>query len=88
MIIGRDILTKLGIDLCFSNQSVIWPCMNREILANSNDAKKCTTSTSLHIKYPEGICDTPDRISKVFESNYSKAYLTKLVNNIDTLNEI
>ena len=48
--------------------------------------KKCTTSKSLHIKDPEGICDASDRISKVFESNYSKADLTKLVNNIDTLN--
>jgi hypothetical protein len=73
MIIGRDILTDLGIDIRFSNHTVEWD--NSEIPMKDVDA---TFEDSFHIGDGDAADDAMERIKSILDAKYEKADLYKV----------
>ena len=73
MIIGRDILRYLEIDIQFSTQEVVWDHASipfKHVDASPLDA--------YHINEPEVITKASDRIKKILDAKYEPANLTQV----------
>jgi hypothetical protein len=73
MIIGRDILQFLGINIQFSTQEVVWDYAS--MLFKDFDA---TALDSYHIEDPDGLLKDTDRLKKILDAKYVPADLEKL----------
>jgi hypothetical protein len=74
MIIGRDLLMDLGIDIRFSTNTVIWDTV--EIPMKSRDA----TVESFHLSDPEIIQEATARVQDILEAKYTAANLREICN--------
>ena len=72
MIIGRDILSFLEIDLRFSTKQVEW-----DSAAMPFKHINATPLDAYFIKDPVGVTDASDRIKKILDAKYEPADLTK-----------
>ena len=90
MIIGRDVLTELGIDLKFSNRTIQWG----ESIAPMKDSSlsKEELQKSFYIRDPDGIDDSLDQMNiasnmkQILAAKYDKANLKEVVEDTTTLN--
>jgi hypothetical protein len=73
MIIGRDALQFLGINIQFSTQEVVWD--HASMPFKDFDAK---AMDSYHIEDPDGILQDTDRLKKILDAKYVPADLEKL----------
>jgi len=74
MIIGRDILNDLGIDILFSTQTVDWE--NHDIpFKNVDDDPE----TAYHIQDTEAVEDSADRLRSILDAKYEAADLAEVV---------
>jgi Retroviral aspartyl protease len=73
MIIGRDILQFLGINIQFSTQEVVWDYASMPF--KDFDA---TALDSYHIEDPDGLLKDTDRLKKILDAKYVPADLEKL----------
>ena len=85
MIIGRDLMSKIGLDLCCSEQCVKWP--DKNTYAPFKDLSSIS-KMSFYIKEAEDIQEVSDRMSKILDAKYSKADLKQLVHNIKSINDL
>jgi Reverse transcriptase (RNA-dependent DNA polymerase) len=74
MIIGRDILQFLGINIQFSTQEVVWDGY-ASMPFKDFDA---TALDSYHIEDPDGLLEDTDRLKKILDAKYVPADLEKL----------
>ena len=73
MIIGRDILTFLGIDIRFSSKEVVWD--GREMPFKPIDA---LPEKDYHIEDAMAITNSTDRIKRILDAKYEAADLEKV----------
>jgi Retroviral aspartyl protease len=73
MIIGRDVLQFLGINIQFSTQEVVWD--HASMPFKDFDA---TAMDSYHIEDPDGLLQDTDRLKKILDAKYVPADLEKL----------
>ena len=92
MIIGRDLLNKLNIDVRFSDKTIKWedqliPMKSfKNIWKNEHPSRKELKATILRSVEPSATKDITDRVVKILDSNYEKADLNKIVDDADNLN--
>ena len=79
MIIGRDVLTALGIDVQFSDKMVKWDGAEMP-LKSYVDGK---VQDSFHVEEPPAVADALDR--RIAENDYSKCDLDEYVHGLDYL---
>ena len=82
MIIGRDILSGLGIKFDYSDMTMEWdgssiPMKDSE--ANEHEA--------FHVQEPEALAEAMERIKRILDAKYEKADLNEVAENSDHLNE-
>ena len=69
MIFGRDLLSSLGIDTCFSDGTVKWPRMDAEIPMKSAN---CTIEMLYHVEDSMAIQEDVDRLSRILDTKDTK----------------
>ena len=84
MIIGRDLLKILGIDPCFSDETIKWPKLHAEIPMKRIDA---TVETAFYVQEPAGLNQEVDRMSHILDAKYSKADLHQVAQEATGLTE-
>jgi transposase InsO family protein len=82
MIIGRDILTGLGIDLQFSNNTITWD--HSEIPFKDSDA---TLEDTFHIGEPSVLEEAAERLKGILDAKYEAADLNEVAHNCTHLDE-
>ncbi len=82
MIIGRDLLNHLGIDICYSDLTVKWPRMNAVLPMKPREAK---INTHFHVHDSVRVDDEIQRMSRILDSKYAPADLHEIVQNNDNL---
>ena len=88
MIIGRDLLGKLGIILNFSDQTVTWdtdtiPMKDR----GSLNTQKAITEIYLTANEPQSLMDELSRSTKILDAVYKPAILEEVTKTCESLNE-
>ena len=92
MIIGRDLLTQLNIDVRFSDKTIKWedqliPMKSfAKIWQNEHPTRKELKATVLRSVEPKSTKEATDRVIKILDSKYEKADLNKVVEDAETLN--
>lgn len=76
MIIGRDIMKDLEIDLLFSSQTITWD--SAQIPFKNADA---TEQEAYHIDDPQAVSDAADRVKQILDAKYEKANLREVADN-------
>ena len=79
MIIGRDLLSDLGIDISFSDQACLWE--NVSLPFKELDA----TVDAYHIHEPEVVQKATERVKEILDAEYEKANLPQVVEKCDHL---
>ena len=82
MIIGRDMLSFLGIDISFSRQTVAWE--GAEMPFKPKDA---TRETAYHIEEAMAVNQATDRIKEILDAKYEAADLEQVCSAQDQLNQ-
>jgi hypothetical protein len=82
MIIGRDMLTGLGIDLQFSNNTIAWD--HSEIPFKDSDA---TLEDAFHIGEPSVLEEAAERLKGILDAKYEAADLNEVARNCAHLDE-
>ena len=82
MIIGRDILEELGIDIKYSDNTITWD--EATIPMKPIDA----TLKDEHLMDSEAVEDATDRMKQILEAKYEKADLETIINEYEHLTEI
>ena len=71
MIIGRDILSFLGIDISFSNQVITWDGAEMPF-----KPRQATPETAFHIQEGMVVSDATERIKTILDAKYEARSLT------------
>ena len=79
MIIGRDMMEFLGIDIKFSDHTIVWD--GRTIPFRDAD----DTSASLCVDEPVQVTEAQDRLKKILDAKYEAADLDEIVDSQDQL---
>ena len=93
MIIGRDLLNELNIDVRFSDGTIKWedqvvPMKNfQRIWKDNHPLKKELRSTILCSIEPKSTKEATERVVKILDSKYEKANLDEIVANAKNLDE-
>ena len=74
MIIGRDLLTELGMEFSFKKQIITWD--TAEIPMKPRD---CIPETSFHIKDSFAMDEASDRIKQIIDAKYEPADLNEVI---------
>ena len=74
MVMGRDLLEELGLQLNFADQTVKWD--DYEVPMKPSDAKQ---ETSFFVADPGTISDEAERMSRILDAKYAKADLANVV---------
>ena len=81
MIIGRDLSSQIGLDVCGSDQMIKWPLKGAEAPFKNTGLGQ---EESYFIKDPQSLeCET-DRMSRILDAKHSKADLSKIAKNVKT----
>ena len=92
MIIGRDLLNKLGIDLRHSDKTIKWndvlvPMKSfSDIWEAKHPTRQEMRATFLRSVEPKATREETERVTKILDSNYEKANLEEVVQNATSLN--
>ena len=93
MLIGRDLLDKLKIDLRFSDKMIKWedqlvPMKSfSKTWKDKHPTRKEVKATILRSIAPRSTQQATDRALKILDSEYVKADLNNIVDNADSLND-
>ena len=68
MIIGRDLLSELGIDILFSNNTVIWD--HKQTPFKSQDAKE---AIDYHLVDSPAVEEATEQIKRILDAKYEKS---------------
>jgi hypothetical protein len=82
LIIGRDLLSELGIILNFQELTITW-----EHAVCRMKPQDCTHSTHYHIDDPEAVQQDSKRLKKILDAKYEKANLPKIIEGYSHLNK-
>jgi hypothetical protein len=87
MIIGRDLLGKLGIKLNFNDKTVTWdtdtiPMKDRGLL----NSQKAITEIYLTVNEPHRLMDEFSRSTKILDAEYKPAILEEVIKTCENLN--
>ena len=83
LIIGRELLEELGIDILYSSQQVVWPTQYAELPMKPID---CTATESFFVQDPTNVQQLEvERMSSILDAKYSPANLEKVVNDVSTI---
>ena len=82
MIIGRDLLTELGLDISFKQQTITWD--TAEIPMKPRD---CTPEDAYHVKDSLAMDEASDRIKQIIDAKYEPANLDTVVQECKHLNK-
>jgi hypothetical protein len=74
MILGCDALSELGIDIKFSNHTIVWN--NFAVNMKSIDAQR---EDSFHVEDPEGLKADTYCIKRILDAKYKKANLREII---------
>jgi hypothetical protein len=80
MILGRDVMSDLGIDLRFSSMTIEWD--GSEIPMKDRDAKE---AESFFVADPASINDAAERVKAILDAKYEAANLREVCDNSDHL---
>ncbi len=80
MIIGRDILQDLKIDIKFSTSTIEWD--NSEIPLKDSDTQ---AKDGFFVQDPQSVDDATDRLKHILDAKYEKADLEEIVDAMDYL---
>jgi hypothetical protein len=92
MIIGRDLLLKLNIDLRFSEKNIKWEDKIvqmksfSDIWKDTHPTRAEMRATFLKSVEPKATKEETERITKILDANYEKANLEEVVENATSLN--
>ena len=73
MIIGRDLLTEIGIDLLFSSRKILWD--HKETPFKSQDAD---AAIDYHVIDSASVIEATDRIKLILDAKYEAANLDEV----------
>ena len=79
MIIGRDMLEDLGIDIQFSDHTIIWD--GHDMPFKNMTTKAEIMAEAFHISEPDIVKDMTDRATGIMDNDYHKASLRETVEN-------
>ena len=82
MIIGRELLQDLGIDLHFSISGMYW--QEKEVIMKEST---CTKEETFHIKEDIFVSEEKDWIAKILDAKYVPADLQKIVEGLPQLDK-
>ena len=82
LIIGRDLLHKLGVDISFSTKTMSWNNVTIDIKPPT-----CTHKDTFHVEEELFVSDETDRIAKILDSKYKPVDLKELTDNLPKLND-
>ena len=82
MIIGRDLLMELGIDISFSKSQVQW---DKHIIPLKNI--DCTENDSYHVREEGTLDEATTRIKQILDAKYKKANLDNIASSQNHLNK-
>ena len=80
MIIGRDILEFLGIDIKFSDQTVEWE------FASMPFKDQDSNLTDFYVEEPEAVEEANERLKKILDAKYEAADLEEICRDQPELN--
>ena len=86
IIIGRNTLEKLGIDLLFSTSTVSWP--ERDVELPMKPMEGNSRREHFSIRDPPCVQQDSERLSSILDAKYKPADLTELTSNISNLNKL
>ena len=81
MILGRDLLDRIGIDILFSERQIKWGHVTAPMKAVGDDI-----NTHFYIEDTTGIDDPTERLAKITDAKYSPADLNEIVSDLNHLN--
>ena len=88
MIIGRDLMVKLGLTTKFKRQVLQWYVVtvhmkeSRNLLGKSNITKREMCEVVMQNAEPASTREVSERMAIILDSNYTKADLEQVVNTI------
>lgn len=82
IIVGRDMLAELGIDLLFSSRSVVWDDVS--IPFKPRDA---TMDTDYYVADSSSAAEATERIKQILDAKYVPANLDDVIDSCDHLND-
>jgi RNase H-like domain found in reverse transcriptase/Reverse transcriptase (RNA-dependent DNA polymerase)/Integrase zinc binding domain len=82
MILGRDMLSELGLVLDFSRNMIIWESGEMPM-----KVRGATRENSLFIKEPVPLMHEAERMSKILDAKYKKADLRKIADSVKGVND-
>jgi hypothetical protein len=88
MIIGNDLMSEIGLDICFSTNEIKWgedsiPMKNRGVITERRALKMLY---HMLVQSPS-IMEAEERHRQILDADYSKVDIQEYVNNIKHLNE-
>lgn len=92
MIIGRDLLNELNIDVRFSDKTIKWedqliPMKSfANVWQNKHPSRKELKATILRSAEPKATREATERVVKILDSKYEKANLEEIAENAKNLN--
>ena len=86
IIIGRNTLEKLGIDLLFSTSTVSWP--ERDVELPMKPMEGNSRREHFSIRDPPCVQQDSERLSSILDAKYKPADLTELTSSISNLNKL
>ena len=93
MIIGRDLMVKLGLTSDFKRQVLQWDCATvpmkkpRGMLGKSDINKREMREVVIQTAEPDSTREANEKFVKILSSTYVKAELTQLANNRTNMND-
>ena len=84
MIIGRDLISHIDLDVCGSNLTIKWPSKDTEAPFKNSGLSQEETH---FIRDPESLEGETDRMSRILDAKCSKADLHQIAKNVKTLNK-
>ena len=80
MIIGRDLLHCIGIDILFSERTIKWNHVSVPMKQVDSDVQ-----TQFYVEDTAGIEDPAERLSKILGTKYAPADLNQIVSGLEHL---
>ena len=82
MIMGRNLMEKIGLELSFKNYNVTWDDVSIPM-----KPVDCTPENDLHIHDPPAVAEATGRVNRILDANYSAADLDKVAREAEHLEE-
>ena len=82
LILGRDLLHELEVDISFSSKTVTWNNVTIDMKPTT-----CTREDAFHVAEELFVSEDTDRIAKILEAKYKPANLKELTANLPQLND-